>query len=370
MSLEVPFVDLAGEHAPLLPELQAASERVYRHGRFVGGPEVEQLELALADYVGVRHCIAAASGTTALLLALMALQLAPGDEVIVPAFTFAAPVEAVLLLGGVPVLVDIETDGVAVCVDAVAAAITPRTRAIIAVSLYGQPADYVALEALARQHGLSLIEDGAQSFGSSLHGRRSGAFGDLGCTSFYPTKPLGGCGDGGAVFTQQDALARRLRELRDHGQVGKYRHQHVGMNGRLDTLSCAALLVKFARFPAALQRRQHLAQRYDVALASLLPPDALPPHRVGASGAQALYCVQLDERDRVQRQLAGQGIASAVHYPESLHRQPAFAARCRWGDLPRADRLAARGLCLPLYPTLSDSQQDRVIAALAAAVRT
>jgi UDP-2-acetamido-2-deoxy-ribo-hexuluronate aminotransferase len=363
MSVEVPFLDLQPIHSQLLPELMAASERVYRHGRFIGGAEVDLLEQTLAEYVGVPHCVTCSSGTMALTLSLMALGIAPGDEVIVPAYTFAAPVEAVLLLGATPVLADIDVDTCTLSVESAQALITSRTRAIIAVSLYGQPADLVALEALVRAHGIALIEDGAQSFGGRLHGRRSGAFGDLGCTSFYPSKPLGGCGDGGAVFTRDDDLARLLRSLRDHGQAGKYHHVRLGLNARLDTLSCAALLVKFTHFPTHLSRRAMLARRYDAALASILPTAALRV-RSHAESAYALYCLQLDDRDHVCDRLADAGIATAVHYPTPLHLQPAFATRCRWADLSVAERAARRGLCLPLYPALDETRQDTVIATL------
>lgn len=363
MSIKVPLLDLQPIHSQLLPELMAASERVYRHGRFIGGPEVDQLEQALADYVGVPHCITCSSGTMALTLSLMALGIAPGDEVIVPAYTFAAPVEAVLLLGATPVLADVEVDTCTVSVKSVQSLITSRTRAIITVSLYGQPADLDTLEQVAQTHGIALIEDGAQSFGGRLHGRRSGSFGDLGCTSFYPSKPLGGCGDGGAVFTRDDDLAQLLRSLRDHGQAGKYHHVRIGLNARLDTLSCAALLVKFAHFPAHLSRRVALARRYDVALAAILPA-ALPRVRSDAESAHALYCLQLDVREHVRERLADVGIATAIHYPTPLHRQPAFATRCRWADLSVTERTARRGLCLPLYTALDEARQDTVIAML------
>lgn len=369
MSAEVPFLDLHSIHAALLPELMAASERVYRHGRFIAGPEVEHLEAALATHVGVPHCVTSSSGTTALLMSLMAVGVGPGDEVIVPAYTFAAPVEVILLLGAIPVLADIETGTCTVSLDSVTSLVTSRTRAIIAVSLYGQAADLVALETLARDHGIALIEDGAQSFGARLAGRHSGAFGDAGCTSFYPSKPLGGCGDGGAIFTRDDDLAQRLRSIRDHGQAGKYRHVRLGLNARLDTLSCAALLVKLAHFPTHLAQRQAVARRYDAALAAIRP-SATPLIRPDAQSAYALYCLDLDDRERVREHLAQAGIATAVHYETPLHRQPAFAARCRWTDLSMTERAARRGLCLPLHPALGESQQDRVITALGEVLRS
>jgi UDP-2-acetamido-2-deoxy-ribo-hexuluronate aminotransferase len=287
--------------------------------------------------------------------------------VIVPAYTFAASVEAILLVGATAVLADIEPGTCLVGCETVEGLITPRTRAIIAVSLYGQTPDFPALEALASRHGLFLIEDAAQSFGASLDGRRSGSFGHVSCTSFYPTKPLGGCGDGGAVLTRDPALAATLRQIRNHGQSGKYRHVRLGCNGRLDTLSCAILLVKLAHFPSHLARRQQLAAQYTRALADALPIDALPRIVPGAVSAQALYCISMDDRDAIRDRLLNAGIATAVHYPLPLHRQPAFAERCRWNELPNAEAAARRGLCLPLFPGLSDQQQLRVIESLIAA---
>src|SRR6478736_5418994 len=366
MSAEVLMFDAAAVHAPLQPELEAACARVLRHGRFILGPEVTQLESQLAGFVGVEHCISCSSGTMALQMALMALGIGPGDEVIVPTFTFAAPVEAVLLLGATPVLADIEPGTHTLAAASAASLVGKRTRAIVAVSLYGQPADFGALQALAKEHELVLIEDAAQSFGAELGGVRSGAFGDISCTSFFPSKPLGGCGDGGALFTRDAKFADALRRIRDHGQEGKYRHARLGLNGRLDSLACAALLVKLAHFPRHLQRRRELAARYDRALSGHV---AIPVTRPGAASAYGQYCVEVADRERLQEQLAGAGIASAVHYPSGLHEQPAFqAASRRAADLGNAEQLARRGLCLPLHTAMGDDDQDRVVAALAAAL--
>ncbi|GAB3349023.1 DegT/DnrJ/EryC1/StrS family aminotransferase [Lysobacter tyrosinilyticus] len=364
MSPELPFFDASALHAPLLQELQEAAARVHGHGRYIGGPEVAELEARLGDEVGA-HCVTCSSGTMALCMALMALGVGAGDEVIVPAYTFAAPVEAVLLLGAIPVLADIEADTCILSATAATAAITPRTRAIIAVSLYGQPADFDALQELAHRHGIALIEDAAQSYGASLHGVPSGRFGDVACTSFFPTKPLGGCGDGGAIFTRDATLAAVLREIRDHGQSVKYVHVRLGLNGRLDTLSCAALLVKHAYFQRDLARRRELAARYD-----LLLPSGLPRlrQRAGVLSAWALYAIRSPQRDRLRDALAAAGVQTAVHYPLPLHRQPAFATACRWLDLHESERAARELLCLPLHAGLADAEQDRVIDALAEAV--
>lgn len=364
MSSDIAMFDAAALHQPLLAELDAAMATVLRHGRFIQGPEVNELEERLADYVGLPYCITCASGTTALVMALMALGVGPGDEVILPALTFAAPIEAVLLLGAMPVLADIEPGTHTLSTPAVDAVISTRTRAVIAVSLYGQPADFTGLSALAREHGIALIEDGAQSFGGELDGVRSGAFGDVSCTSFFPSKPLGGCGDGGALFTRHEPTAIALRQIRDHGQSGKYQHVRLGFNGRLDTLACAALLVKLRHFPVHLQRRRALATRYDRGLAAF----EIPVLRAGAVSAYAQYCIQLDDRGAVHDFLAQAGIATAVHYPSTLDQQSAFRPRLRMpAPIAHAQRLARRGLCLPLHAAMTEAQQDRVIEALARA---
>jgi UDP-2-acetamido-2-deoxy-ribo-hexuluronate aminotransferase len=363
MSTEIAMFDAVAVHEPLQQELEAAYTRVLRHGHFILGPEVAQLESQLAGFVGVEHCVSCGSGTLALQMALMALEIGPGDEVIVPTFTFAAPVEAVLLVGATPVLADIEPGTHTLSAASAASVVSVRTRAIIAVSLYGQPADFGALQALANEHGLALVEDAAQSFGAALDGVRSGAFGDIACTSFFPSKPLGGCGDGGALFTRDERLALALRQIRDHGQDGKYRHARLGLNGRLDSLSCAALLVKLAHFPGHLERRRELAARYDRALSGGV---VVPVVRPGALSAYGQYCIEVPDRERVQQQLAQAGIASAVHYPTGLHGQPAFQMACpRAATVENAERLAQRGLCLPLHTALSNIQQERVIEALA-----
>jgi UDP-2-acetamido-2-deoxy-ribo-hexuluronate aminotransferase len=365
VSAEVVMFDAAAVHSPLQHELEAACARVFRHGRFILGPEVAQLEGELARFVGVEHCISCGSGTVALQMALMALGIGPGDEVIVPTFTFAAPVEVVLLLGATPVLADIEPVTHTLSADSAASLVNERTRAIIAVSLYGQPADFGQLQALASEHDLALVEDAAQSFGAELGGVRSGAFGDIACTSFFPSKPLGGCGDGGALFTRDAKLALALRRIRDHGQEGKYRHVRLGINGRLDSLACAALLVKLAHFPQHLRRRRELATRYDRALAASL---SIPVIRSGAISAYGQYCIEVAERESIQQQLAAAGIASAVHYPGGMHAQPAFQAARRAPVLVNAEQLARSGLCLPMHTALGDDAQDRVVQALVAAL--
>lgn len=372
MSTVVPFIDLVADWQPLKDEVQARIQRIFEHGQFIMGPEVIELEQRLATDVGVQHALTCSSGTMALQLALMALEIGPGDEVIVPAFTFAAPLEVVLLLGASPVLADIDPRSLTLDVGSCAALISPRTRAIIAVSLFGQPADFEKLNELAQQHGISVIEDAAQSYGATLHGRRSGSLAHIGCTSFFPTKPLGGAGEGGALFTDDPVLARRIREAREHGQSGKYRHTSLGTNGRLDSLSCAALLVSLGRIEQQVARRQSLAQHYDLLLEDVARQGLLQlplPHVAeGGQSVYAQYSVLLEDRERVAGQLQAAGIQVAIHYPTPLHQQPAFRDRVRFACLDNSERAAQRVLCLPLYPTLRADQQQRVADSLVEAL--
>lgn len=368
----VPFVGLQQEWAPLKDQALAAIAKVFDHGQFIMGPEVHRLEEQLAADIGCRFALSCSSGTTALQLALMALGIGRGDEVILPAYTFAAPIEAVLLLGATPVLAD--TDPRTYCIDpqAVARLIGPRTKAIIAVSLYGQPADFDALNDLAGAAGITVIEDAAQSYGARQGDRHSGALSAISCTSFFPTKPLGGAGDGGAVFTDDPDLAQILREIRDHGQSRKYHHVRLGVNGRLDTIACAVLLTRLADSARAKERRHAVAKRYDalfaadpVITARLQLPEILPANR----SAYAQYVVGLDNRDAVAEALMQAGVQTAIHYPIPLHHQPAYQDHLVRADLRHAEAAAARNLCLPIYPQLSAAQQNHVVSALSTALR-
>lgn len=366
MDAVIPFVDLPADWKPLKRSVLARVERLLEHGQFIMGPEVAELETRLAQSTGVNHALTCSSGTMALQLALMALGVGLGDEVIVPTFTFAAPVEAILLLGAKPVLADIRADTLNIDVSACAALIGPRTKAIIAVSLFGEPADFSALNSLARAHGLSVIEDAAQSYGSSLNGQPSGSLADIGCTSFFPTKPLGGAGEGGALFTNDNHLAQRLREARDHGQSGKYLHTSLGTNGRLDSLSCCALLAVLEHLPERIDQRRAVAERYRTALINTCTEEQLrlPTQLVGTQSAHAQFAVLLPNREIVAEHMRSQGIQTAVHYPIPLHLQPAFVERCRFGTLENAEAAAQQILCLPIYPTLGITAQERVIETL------
>ena len=360
------FTDLKAQYAALKTRIDARIQRVLDHGQYIMGPEVAEMEAALAARTGARHCVAVASGTEALLIALMALDLKPGDEVITTPFTFAATVETIVLLGARPVFVDIEPDTCNLDVSRIEARVGAKTRAIMPVSLYGQVADMAAINAIAARHGLAGIEDGAQSFGAVYQGRRSCALSTFGATSFFPSKPLGCYGDGGALFTDDDALAQAAREIRVHGQSQRYHHTRVGLGGRMDTLQCAVVLAKLERFGWELQRRAELGARYQRLLgAAGLRQVAVRPDR---NSVWAQVTVFVDRRAELQAALQAQGVPTAVHYPLPLNRQPAYAQLCCADCTPHADAAAAQVLSLPMSADLSEADQDRVVQVLAEAV--
>nr|WP_305800633.1 DegT/DnrJ/EryC1/StrS family aminotransferase [Shinella sp. XGS7] len=356
--MSLPFIDLKSQYAALKSSVDARIQRVLDHGQYIMGPEVKELEEQLAAHVGVQHCITVSSGTEALLIALMALDLKPGDEVITTPFTFAATVEVIALLGAVPVYADIEPDTCNIDASRIAALITPRTRAIMPVSLYGQVCDMDEIRAVAGS--IPVIEDAAQSFGATYKGRKSCGLSTFGATSFFPSKPLGCYGDGGALFTDDAALAQAAREIRVHGQSQRYTHTRVGVGGRMDTLQCAVVLAKLERFDWEIERRLALGERYQQALAGLpLQRLAVRPDR---DCVWAQFTVMVEHRAPVQQALQAQGIPTAIHYPKPLHRQPAYARPEL--SLPHAEAAAERVLSLPMSPDLSEAQQDEVIAAL------
>jgi UDP-2-acetamido-2-deoxy-ribo-hexuluronate aminotransferase len=361
------FIDLKAQYAALRERIAERMQRVLDHGQFILGPEVAELEAALASYVGARHCIGVASGTEALLIALMAHGIGPGDEIITTPFSFAATAEVIVLLGATPVFVDVEPDTCNLDATRIEAAITPRTKAIMPVSLYGQVADMAAINAIAARRGLVVVEDAAQSFGASYRGRRSCGLSTWGATSFFPSKPLGCYGDGGALFTDDDALAQAAREIRVHGQSARYTHTRIGVGGRLDTLQAAVLLAKLERLDWELQRRHALGARYAERLAGL-PGLRLLAVRPDRDCVWAQYTVFVERRAQVQDALKAQGIPTAVHYPRPLHRQPAYA---RWADgahCPVAEQVAQQVMSLPMSADLAEADQDRVVAALRSAL--
>ncbi len=364
------FIDLKSQYAALKDSIAQRMQRVLDHGQYIMGPEVKELEAQLAGYTGAKHCITVASGTEALLISLMALGLKPGDEVITTPFTFAATAEMIVLIGGVPVFVDIEPDTGNIDAALIEAAVTPRTRAIMPVGLYGQVADMSEINAIAARHGLAVIEDAAQSFGATYKGRKSCNLSTLGCTSFFPSKPLGCYGDGGAVFTSDDALATACREIRVHGQSARYTHTRVGVGGRMDTLQCAIVLAKLERFEWELSQRLALGMRYGELLADM-PGVRRLAVRADRDCVWAQYTVFVDRRADVQAALNAQGIPTAVHYPRPLHRQPAYAHWHREGaELVHSVAAAEQVLSLPMSADLTHADQDRVVAALASVLAT
>lgn len=368
----IEFVDLKTQQKRIFPELERRMKAVLEHGQYIMGPEVKELEERLAAYVGVRHCIGVASGTDALLIALMALGVGPGDEVITTPFTFIATAETIALLGARPVFVDIDPRTYNIDPERIEAAVTPRSKAILPVSLYGQCADFDRINAVAQRHGLPVLEDACQSFGASYRGRRSCALSTIGCTSFFPSKPLGCYGDGGACFTDDEALATRMRQIRVHGQDRRYHHPLIGVNGRLDTLQAAVLLAKLEVFPEEVEARARIGarfsslveQRLDRALRGTLP--VVPPFvESHATSVYAQYTVQVAARDGVQQRLKEKGIPTAVHYPVPLHLQPAFAALGQaGGSFPVAEAAAQRVMSLPMHPYLSEEELREIVAAL------
>jgi UDP-2-acetamido-2-deoxy-ribo-hexuluronate aminotransferase len=329
------------------------------------GPEIGELEHKLAAFTGSKHCSLVANGTDALLIAMMALGIKAGDEVITTPFTFIATGEMIALLGARPVFVDIEPDTYNISPAAIESAITPRTRAIMPVSLYGQCADLDAINTIAARHGLPVIEDAAQSFGAKSKGRSSCALSTIGCTSFFPSKPLGCYGDGGACFTDDDELAKKMREIRVHGQDRRYHHPLIGVNGRLDTLQAAVLLAKLPTFPEEVAARERIGARYTQLFKSSGAAIGTPALRPGNTSVYAQYTIQVDRRDQLVEALKKDGVPTAVHYPVPLHCQPAFEfLGLKLGSCPVAERAAERVMSLPMHPFLDEATQDRIVAAV------
>ncbi|MES2016965.1 MAG: DegT/DnrJ/EryC1/StrS family aminotransferase [Pseudomonadota bacterium] len=359
------FIDLKSQYQALRGDVDARIHAVLDHGQYIMGPEVAELEKRLTAFTGARHCITVSSGTEALIISLMALGIGRGDEVITTPFSFIATAEAIVLVGATPVFVDIDAATCNIDVGLIEERITERTRAIMPVSLYGQPADMEQINAIARRHGLAVIEDAAQSFGASYQGHKSCNLSTVGCTSFFPSKPLGCYGDGGAIFTSDDTLATAMREIRVHGQSRRYVHTRVGVGGRMDTLQCAVVLAKLERFEWELDQRTRIAAAYDALLSGQVGLMARVRDR---SCTFAQYTVVLEERDQVQATLHAAGIPTAVHYPVPMHLQPAYAHWCGPEDAPVAQAMAARVLSLPMGPYLGYDSVQEVAATLLAAV--
>lgn len=364
MTEAIEFIDLKAQYRALKPAIDARIAAVLDHGRYIMGPEIAELEERLAAYVGVGDCIGVASGTEALLIALMALGIGPGDEVVTTPFTFAATAEVIALVGATPVFVDIDPADCNIDASLIEAAITPATKAIMPVSLYGQCADMDAINAVAARHGLPVIEDAAQSFGASYKGRKSCGVSTIGCTSFFPSKPLGCYGDGGAIFTDDPALAQAMREIRVHGQSKRYHHTRVGVGGRLDTLQAAILLAKLDTFDEEVAARIAIGDRYLDALNDA-PGIRLIQVAHDRTSVWGQFTILVEDRDRVVAALNAAGVPTAVHYPIPLHHQPAYREACRIvGSLDRSEYAAARVMSLPMHPFLAADVQDRIVASL------
>ncbi len=354
--MSIPFIDLKTQYHALKPQIQARINAVLEHGQYIMGPEVKELEEKLAAYTGSKHCITVASGTEALLMSLMAIDIKPGDEVITTPFTFVATAEVIVLLGAKPIFVDIEPDTGNIDANLIETKITSKTKAIIPVSLYGQTADMDQIAAIAARHGnIPVIEDAAQSFGATYKGRKSCNLSTIGCTSFFPSKPLGCYGDGGAIFTNDDELAQAMREIRIHGQSQRYVHTRVGVGGRMDTIQCAVVLAKLERFDWEVEQRKIIGSRYNQLLddAGILRVQ----QREDRTSVYAQYTVFTQDRELLQKKLSDQGIPTAVHYPVPLNEQPAYKHLCCPDCTPIASKTAKRVMSLPMSAELSVESQ-------------
>lgn len=356
------FIDLKTQYSLIESDVLQSIKTVLNHGQYIMGPEINELERQLAQFVGVKHAIVNSSGTDALLMALMALDVQPGDEVITSPFSFFATAEVISLCQAVPVFVDIDPATYNLDPVKLEAAITSKTKAIMPVSLYGQCADYDAINAIAARHGIPVIEDAAQSFGATYKGKYSCGLTTVGCTSFFPSKPLGGYGDSGACFTNSDEIAQKLIEIRIHGQNARYCHSRIGINGRMDTIQAAILIEKMKIFPDEIIMRQKVAKRYD----ELLSPFVKTPfiHRDNTS-VYAQYTVEVSNREAFQSQLQEAGIPTAVHYPIAMHQQKALGyLNYKAGDFPHSEKASHHVISLPMHPYLQKEDQQKVAQAV------
>jgi UDP-2-acetamido-2-deoxy-ribo-hexuluronate aminotransferase len=361
--MSISFIDLKTQYRALQPSIQERINTVLEHGQYIMGPEVIELEQRLADYTEAGHCITVASGTEALLVSLMALGIGSGDEVITTPFTFVATAEVIMRLGAKPVFVDIEPETCNIDASQIEARITKKTKAIMPVSLYGQPSDMDAISAIALRHGdLPIIEDAAQSFGASYNGRRSCNLSIIGCTSFFPSKPLGCYGDGGAIFTSDDVIAQACREIRIHGQSQRYVHTRIGVGGRMDTLQCAIVLAKLERFDWEVEQRIAIGQRYN----ELIDGAGIQrvQQRSDRNSIFAQYTVLHPDRELLQARLKAAGIPTAVHYPIPLNAQPAYAHLCCPECTPVATAMARQVMSLPMHPDLDQAMLERIVSLL------
>ena len=359
----IPFVDMAAQQASIKDELDKRLADVLSSGKFILGPEVKELEEKLANYVGTKYCITCASGTDALQIALMALNIGAGDEVITTAFTYIATGEVIAQVGATPVFVDIDPVTYNIDPSKIEAAITDKTKAIIPVSLYGQCADFVEINAIAEKYNLAVIEDGAQSFGATYKGKRSCGLSTIGCTSFFPTKPLGCYGDGGAIFTDDEKLAKAMDQIHRHGQDRRYHHIRMGLNSRLDTLQAAVLLAKMMKFDEEIKRREEVGKRY-TSLFKDIKGIETPVVKDDNTCVYAQYTIIVENRDELQVKLKEKGIPTAVHYPIPLNKQPIFENMSHVGEIPYAEYVAEHVISLPMSAWLKDEDMDYIVATI------
>lgn len=363
MNKPMPFIDLKSQYDELKNQINQRIHQVLEHGQYILGPEVEELEGVLENFTGSSNCISVSSGTDALILSLMALGVGRGCEVITTPFTFAATVEAIVLLGATPVLVDVDLSTGNLDSARIEEAITPFTKAIIPVSLYGQPADMDAINAITNKFdGISVIEDAAQSFGAMYKGKRSCNLSTMACTSFFPSKPLGCYGDGGAVFTNNPKLAQLCRELRVHGQVSRYQHTRIGIAGRMDTIQCAVLLAKLEKFPMEIELRKQVAQQYDSLIDSAKITRMLVD--VNCSSVYAQYTIRAKNRDALRNRLDSEGIPTHIHYPIPIHFQDAYKNQVVYTTLKNSEILASEVISLPMHPYLKEDDIQRVVQSI------
>lgn len=360
------FIDLKTQYSLIENDILDGIKKVLNHGQYIMGPEIAILEEQLADFVGVKHAIVNSSGTDALLMALMALDIQPGDEVITSPFSFFATAEVISLCHAVPVFVDIDPVTYNLDPRKLEAAITKKTKAIMPVALYGQCAEHDEINTIANQYGIPVIEDAAQSFGAQYKGKYSCALSTIGCTSFFPSKPLGGYGDSGACFTNDDQLALNMREIRIHGQNARYCHSRIGINGRMDTIQAAVLIEKMKLFPAEVIKRQQVAKRYDALLSPYVKTPFVHSHNTSVF---AQYTIEVNNREQFQQKMHQAGIPTAVHYPVAMHLQNALNyLNYKSGDFPCAEKASQHVISLPMHPYLTEEEQIKVAMAVKTAL--
>lgn len=370
--MSIPFIDLKTQYKALKPQIDARIQAVLEHGAFINGPEVVECEKKLAEFTGAKYALACASGTDALVIPLMALGIGPGDEVITTAFSFIASAEVIALVGATPVYVDIDPITYNIDVNKLEKAINKKTKAIIPVSLYGQCPEMDEINAIAKKHGLHVVEDAAQSFGATYKGKRSCNLSELAGTSFFPAKPLGCYGDGGAIFTSNETLYKAMKEIREHGSESRYYHTRLGVNGRLDTIQCAILLAKLERYQWELDQRDRVGQKYNQAFSEIkMKGFAYPKVLSHNKSAWAQYTLAIENRAEFQKKLTDKGVPTAVHYPRIMPDQPWYKAQLKGteGDWSVSRWAADHVISLPIFPDMTEETQSKVIEAVLTALK-